>query len=199
MWRSTFVISELHLRPSQRNHATTTVLCVNRSPIWRRKSYPIKCEHSFRKNVLFFPLVSWTISLRNLVKVHIPVFPKQPLHNTLDFKLTGLTVGRVYVTKRCCTSLQMRERCGCESCQYMCNTDLDRRGWSSHGPRGCAPLLMQGTAVLLRGNWPDNTSVPMPMLKYMGPGNVRCLNMEDCANAKIQCFEFVLIHRERVC
>lgn len=37
------------------------------------------------------------------------------------------------------------------------------------------------------------------MQKHTRRGNVRCLNMEDCANAKIQCFEFVLIHRERVC
>ena len=56
------------------------------------------------------------------VKVHI--FPKRPLHNTLDFKLTGLTVRCVYATKRCCTSVQMGERCSCESCQYMCNTDI---------------------------------------------------------------------------
>ena len=27
--------------------------------------------------------------------------------------------------------------------------------------------------------------MPMPMLKHMGQGNVRCLKMEDCANAKI--------------
>lgn len=36
--------------------------------------------------------------------------------------------------------------------------------------------------------------MPMPMLKHMGQGNVRCLKMEDCANAKIWGFEFVLIH-----
>lgn len=41
--------------------------------------------------------------------------------------------------------------------------------------------------------------MPMHMQKHMRRGDVRCLNMEDCANAKIQCFEFVLIHRERVC
>ena len=41
--------------------------------------------------------------------------------------------------------------------------------------------------------------MPMHMQKHTRRGDVRCLNMEDCANAKIQCFEFVLIHRERVC
>ena len=41
--------------------------------------------------------------------------------------------------------------------------------------------------------------MPMHMQKHTRRGNVRCLNMEDCANAKIQCFEFVLIHREWVC
>ena len=39
--------------------------------------------------------------------------------------------------------------------------------------------------------------MPMPMLKHMGQGNVRCLKMEDCANAKILGFKCVLIHTRR--
>ena len=41
--------------------------------------------------------------------------------------------------------------------------------------------------------------MPMPMLKHMEQGNVRCLKMEDYTNAKIWGFEFVLKHRVRVC
>ena len=159
--------------PSPQSQESCHHNCVVWNPIWRCKSYPIKWEHSFRKNIMFF---SFGI-MNNFSPVKVHIFPKQPLHNTLDFKLTGLTVGRVYATKRCCTSLQMHERCGCESCQYMCNTDLDRHGWPSHEKRGLCTCTNAKNSCAFEGKLTGQYICTYAYAKAYGTG--QCQVLED--------------------